>query len=322
MPATMPPAAPLMHDNEGEPRDAQLAGRRRAIWMGGVLVTAVVGGALVWLNAGSDSASQSKNDVPLVKAAELPVKVRPEDPGGMQVAHRDKLIYQRFEGDEAPPAVERLLSAPEEPLPPPRSEPEASPDLGPESAMSGTPDMVNEGPPREFMAVPPEEAGLAQPIEEFFNNSAPGASVAVETPPDSSPVAMAPARPRPNAPPPPITASTSSESASGAKSGSTAGLSAEARVAQSLLMGSAADEYAIQLGSVRSRQEANVEWERLRQSHADILGGLRPMVLEADLGQRGMYYRLRAGPITSQNSARQLCNSLVDRKVACIVVPN
>jgi cell division septation protein DedD len=98
------------------------------------------------------------------------------------------------------------------------------------------------------------------------------------------------------------------------------GLSAEARAAKALLAGARTDNFALQLGSVRSRQEANVEWERLRRSHADILGGLQLTVLEADLGNRGTYYRLRAGPIASQGSARRLCNSLVDRKVACIVV--
>jgi hypothetical protein len=98
------------------------------------------------------------------------------------------------------------------------------------------------------------------------------------------------------------------------------GLSAEARAAQALLAGARAENFALQLGSVRSRQEANVEWARLRRSHADILGALQLTVLEADLGNRGTYYRLRAGPIASQGSARRLCNSLVDRKVACIVV--
>lgn len=227
----------------------------------------------------------------------------------MHVAHRDKLIYQRFEGDEAAPVVERLLSAPEEPLLPPRSEPETS--------MSGTWGMSDEGLPTEFMAPPPEEAVSVQPIEQFLDEPALEAPVAVETPPDSSSLAMAAPRPRPSAPPP---SPSTSGTPSGPPSGPPSGLSAEARDAQSLLMGAAADGYAIQLGSVRSRQEANVEWERLRRSHTDILGGLRPTVLEADLGQRGMYFRLRAGPITSQNSARQLCNSLVDRKVPCIVV--
>jgi cell division septation protein DedD len=318
MPATVPPAGPLPDEDESQQRDRRPMGRRRSLWVGGAVVTAFVGVLLVWLSDGGERAALTNADVPLVKAAESPVKVRPEDPGGMHVAHRDKLIYQRFEGDETAPVVERLLSAPEEPLPPPRAQPEPS--------MPWTLDM-DETPPSGFMVAPPGETVLAAPVEEFLDNVAPEVPLTLEVPltpevpltidtsPDPSSVAMAAPRPRPTSPPPPASGPASRET-----SGSAPGLSAEARVAQSLLMGTVADGYAIQLGSVRSRQEANVEWERLRRNHGDILGGLRPQVVEADLGQRGMFYRLQAGPITSQTSARQLCTSLVDRKVACIVV--
>jgi cell division septation protein DedD len=55
-------------------------------------------------------------EVPLVLAETTPEKVRPEDPGGLDVRHRDALILnQGTEGQ-----VERLLPPPETPLPPPR----------------------------------------------------------------------------------------------------------------------------------------------------------------------------------------------------------
>jgi cell division septation protein DedD len=55
-------------------------------------------------------------EVPLVLAETTPAKVRPEDPGGLDVRHRDALILnQGTEGQ-----VERLLPPPETPLPPPR----------------------------------------------------------------------------------------------------------------------------------------------------------------------------------------------------------
>jgi hypothetical protein len=285
--------------------------------LGGAAVTIVGGALLLWLNAGNDPAAPSKMDVPLVKAAETPAKVRPEDPGGMDVAHRDKLIYQRFEGSEATPVVERLLSAPEEPLPPPRSEPEP--------ASPSSVDAAGEARQPEFELAPPDETTLANRFQEFFDDTEQQAPLAAKAPPASSSpssfVAMAPPSPRPATPPrlrPEPEAG--SEAGLGSRSGPKARLSAEARAAESLLMGARADNFAIQLGSVRSRQEANVEWERLRRSHADILGGLQLTVLEAELGNRGTYYRLRAGPIASRGSARHLCSSLVDRKVACIVV--
>lgn len=313
MPATLPPA---VEDHASEDRELRPFRWRRSAWLGGAAVTIVGGALLLWLNAGNDPAPLSERDVPLVKAEETPAKVRPEDPGGMDVAHRDKLIYQRFEGSDATPVVERLLSAPEEPLPPPRSEPEPAP---PSSA-----DAADDAGPPEFEAAPPDEATMANRFQEFFEEREQQASSAAEapplsaslSPPPSSFVAMAPPSPRPSTPPRVRSEAGESEVESKPKSG----LSAEARAAKALLAGARADNFALQLGSVRSRQEANVEWARLKRSHADILGGLQLTVLEADLGNRGTYYRLRAGPIASQSSARHLCNSLVDRKVACIVV--
>lgn len=305
MPAALPSGTPAMDDLEPPQRDGRLVGRYRSIsiWSASLFIAAVGVGLMIWLLPSDDRSSQTGNDVPIVRASDMPVKIRPEEPGGMHVAHRDKLIYQRFKDDEAPPVVEKLMSAPEEPLPPPGSEPSSSEDS---VALDADGDM----PSTEFLSALPENSASVEPMEEFFDGTPPEAPLTVEPSSDSSSVAMVAPRPRPTAPP-------SAPSTSRAESG----LSAEARVAQSLLMGSTAGEYAIQLASVRSRQEADREWKRLRRSHADILSSLQLTVLEADLGQRGKYYRLRAGPITNEDSARQTCKFLVDRKVTCIVVP-
>ena len=57
--------------------------------------------------------------IPLVRAAPGPVKVRPENPGGLRVPDRDKLIYGLIEGkngdQEVAPGPERLLPPPEQP---------------------------------------------------------------------------------------------------------------------------------------------------------------------------------------------------------------
>ena len=60
------------------------------------------------------------SEVPLIRADRGPVKVRPISPGGMEVPDRDKLVYDRMQGNGERPQVERLLPAPETPLPPPR----------------------------------------------------------------------------------------------------------------------------------------------------------------------------------------------------------
>ena len=62
-------------------------------------------------------------DVPLIRVVDGPVKVRPENPGGLQIPNRDKLVYERMQSGASNSSndsiVERLLPQPEKPLPRP-----------------------------------------------------------------------------------------------------------------------------------------------------------------------------------------------------------
>ena len=77
----------------------------------------------------------------------------------------------------------------------------------------------------------------------------------------------------------------------------------------------------IQLGSLRSRDAALREWDRLKSPHSDLLGPLRPQIQKVDLGAgRGVFYRLRTGPIAGRAAAERLCADLGARKVQCLPV--
>ena len=56
------------------------------------------------------------NEPPLITAEQDPIKVRPENPGGMIIPHQDKLIYGRIEAPNQQQPVEHLLPAPEQPI--------------------------------------------------------------------------------------------------------------------------------------------------------------------------------------------------------------
>ena len=64
-------------------------------------------------------------DIPLIRADTRPMKVKPENPGGMQIPDRDMLIY-----GQQRPQVEHLLPPPEQPMarpaPPPPPPPPAA----------------------------------------------------------------------------------------------------------------------------------------------------------------------------------------------------
>src|SRR3546814_1595052 len=52
----------------------------------------------------------------MIKAEDAPIKHRPEEPGGMDVPHQDKLVFNRLAPGQVENQVERLLPPPEEPV--------------------------------------------------------------------------------------------------------------------------------------------------------------------------------------------------------------
>ncbi|MEE8274976.1 MAG: SPOR domain-containing protein [Alphaproteobacteria bacterium] len=79
--------------------------------------------------------------------------------------------------------------------------------------------------------------------------------------------------------------------------------------------------YLVQLAAFRKRPAADVAWKRLLKENRDLLGGLEPRVLRADLGaEKGVFYRLRAGPFAGAKEAKALCAKLKARSLDCLVI--
>ena len=78
--------------------------------------------------------------------------------------------------------------------------------------------------------------------------------------------------------------------------------------------------YQIQLVAVGKREQAEGMWKKLMSKHPKVFANLEPDIVRADLGNKGVLYRLRAGPIDSEAKARSLCADLRRRKVDCLVV--
>jgi hypothetical protein len=76
----------------------------------------------------------------------------------------------------------------------------------------------------------------------------------------------------------------------------------------------------LQLGSVRSADAARGEWERLKRDNHDLLGSMSAVAIRADLGDKGVYYRIQAGPIADASTADRICGELRQRRLPCIIV--
>ncbi len=77
--------------------------------------------------------------------------------------------------------------------------------------------------------------------------------------------------------------------------------------------------YMVQLGSFRSEDTANTEWRRLRETFAEHIGARDPLIAQADLGERGTFFRIRTGPFTAQRAAAA-CDSLAQHNQPCLVI--
>jgi len=110
-------------DFYAEPRDRETGPRFRGLLASFValLIVAVFAGG-IWFaykqGLRHGGAITGAADVPLIRADERPTKVKPDNPGGMEVPDRDKLIYTQKRA-----AVEHLLPPPEKPMPRPGTSP-------------------------------------------------------------------------------------------------------------------------------------------------------------------------------------------------------
>lgn len=315
-------------------------GRRGLLGLGMAVVGIVAfAGAIVVVYGKGDHASPDGGP-PLLTADATPMKSRPEQPGGMEVPHQDKLVYERLNERGAKTSVERLLPPPEEPLPRPVVTPQMPPlpampevpavgqlPAPPPGATTTVPRLPSEGEaPATAGAMPGAMSGAdSQPVTPPVVAAAP---VAKAAPPPAAKPAPAPAaqaappKPAPAAPvqtatlaapPKPAVPPAQAPAPQGAKpAAAPATPPAPAKAASG-------GGWRIQLAAVRSESEAASEWKRLTGRYPGALSGLSMQVVKADLGDKGIFYRVQ-GVGLDEAKAKEACAQLKAQSVGCVVV--
>ncbi len=75
---------------------------------------------------------------------------------------------------------------------------------------------------------------------------------------------------------------------------------------------------AVHLASYRSRKAADRGWAQLRRAYKELLGGMKSEVTKVNLGPgKGIFYRLKAGPLQSEGAASSICSKLKRRRQYC-----
>ena len=270
-------------DDEYYGRD-RAGGRARTIALAlGVLVGAVIAGTAAWYVFGPGG-SGNQGQTPLIVAEPEPFKVRPADPGGLQVENQDKLVYERVGGATPEAGIENILPPPEAPKLPIAAVPEPKPPAVETAVESPTPPAASPVAPSE--PVPDSPAAPTKP--EPHQVATPDPAIAVQPEP------MSPTEAAPQAP---------------------------VQTLESMVAALSGD-YLIQIAALRSEDAAQGEWKRVSGRHPTLLSAYQPMIVQADLGERGIFYRLRAGPLADRSAAEQLCAALAAENVGCLVVRN
>ena len=78
--------------------------------------------------------------------------------------------------------------------------------------------------------------------------------------------------------------------------------------------------WSLQLGSFRSVDNPNALYARLRQEQPVLMQGLSSQIAEADLGQKGIFYRLLIGPFQNKDEALEHCQKLKNAGYDCIAI--
>jgi cell division protein FtsN len=319
------------------PRPPAGDGRSGSRWRGkllGVLVavSAIAGFAGIAWYAIKQGKKNPAAIVPIIQADNSPVKVLPEQPGGMKVPNQDKLIYLQISPDGKKTVKEKMLPGAEKPMPKPKPP-------KPEQAAKAT--AEGDAKPKPVVPAPLQpprmeapagakpggaDAAKARAAAEEKAGEAKGKAldrdalaakmeaVTKEAPKETRPAAPAKAQEggEPETPAKPDTAAAGA-AADAAKP--------ETPPASPQIAATAADgRFHVQLGSSRLKDRAEAEAKRLNGLHASVLGEAKISAVRADLGERGIYYRLWAGPFGDRAAAETLCGKLKARKQGCLVL--
>lgn len=282
-------------EGEGSSRPSVLSSSGSKVLPIAVAAIALIGfGAITFYAYNQGVRSGSEEAAPLL-SPEGSAKVQPEDPGGMEIPHQDKLVYNRVEDSVDDTRVERLLPPPDEPTPPKLE------DVTVESEGQAVAQV-------EVNPVPGEGQAEENTIEQSVTRK--GSDGQPRPPEPKSPEAPSLPEPTLAEPETPPTAAPEPEPTPEAEPVQT--VKAEPK--------DLSKAWRIQISAVKSMESANEEWKRQASKYPDLLGKLSLEVQKIEVQGKGTFYRVRGGPLTDQDAARKLCDDLKKKKVSCIVV--
>ncbi len=271
--------------------------RKREFAIVSVVAAVVLLGVIVLGSYPDDEQTAATESVPIVRADAGGYKTTPDEPGGMEIPYRDSTVFSGATDG----GTENILADETSEEPVPRSQLFAG--LNTEGEQPGGAPVAAAAPPATGLGeVEATQQALAKaaPVEAPTNDALVKEAIGVPKETATAGEQELAAATIPSVEPPKAEPVEKAEAEKAAKAEPAAGSTAAAGV-------SPGGAY-VQLASVKSVAGAAGEYKKLQAKYSG-LSGLKFRTQEANLGAKGTFHRIQAGPM-SKDDATRICNDI------------
>lgn len=258
---------------------------------------------LVWW--GISLSQLDPNDVPVIKKAQGPARIAPEDPGGEQASFQGLSVNEiQAAGGASKPADQVYLA--------PKPRPFQAEDV-PGLQVQKTSHVIAEPDQAPIL----KDADL-KPIAASATVDAPVTDATKPASVTAPTVDVAETDPVPVAPDAaanPLIQTNIARPKTRPKGLKLAIASTPTKQSSQITAGTAL----VQLGAFDADAVATVQWNNLAKRHADLLGGKKPLIQKATKGSK-TFYRLRVQGFANAKESKSFCAALKARDTDCIPV--
>lgn len=326
------------HDDwpQPAPRRGMAGGIGRVLHGSAALLSvALIAGLGVW---GYQLAMRDVTGVPVVRALEGPMRIQPEDPGGVAAAHQGFAVNNIAAAGQAEAPAEQVALAPapvvlEDDDLPVQDDTEVSAVSMAEADETIAEDITEPAPELASLtdgetddvsgavAMANAIASSVQPLsgEEVAPSAEPEAEVVLASAVIPASVPGVARSPRPHQRPDEIVARASTSPVDLAVASAVAATSGQSVVRDIDAGQLAAGTRLAQLGAFDSEEVARSEWEKVAMRFPEMLDGKDRVIEKAQSGGK-TFYRLRAMGFEDLSDARRFCAALMAGQAACIPV--
>ena len=273
----------------------------------GTFAGIVLAGVVAWFVL-APQYKEAHKDVPTIHRQQTAVKVKPENPGGMDIPNQDKDIYNLVEKKDVDnTVVENLLPTPEQPK---------LPDIVPEVTdvnATNIDEIVDEVVDESAAAEQKADEAMPNKPEDLLKEGKDAAEAkAAEVKEQAEQVADKVAEQAKE------TAATAKEEVKQAAKETEKKVEKEAakveeKVAEKkteIAKTVAGGKWQIQLVASSNKAAVEKTWADVSSKYGSVLGGMPHEIQNVDLGAKGTMYRLRAGSFAGKEDAQKVCNAL------------